>query len=63
MTDRTTISEQHAGDVDEAQYSRELGRCAVELFGVPWPLAPILIIACGLALLWAALRSKDLMRK
>jgi hypothetical protein len=35
----------------------------LELFGVPWPLAPILIAACGLALLWAALRSKDPMKK
>lgn len=34
-----------------------------EWFGVPWPLAPILIVACGLALLWAALRGKDPMRK
>jgi hypothetical protein len=33
MTDLTTIPGLHAGDVDEAQYSRKLGRCAV---GAVW---------------------------
>lgn len=34
-----------------------------ELFQVPWPLAPILLIACGLAVLWGVLSDKHLMRK
>ena len=34
-----------------------------ELFQVPWPLAPILIIGCGLAVLWGALSGKQMMKK
>jgi hypothetical protein len=29
-----------------------------ELFRVSWPLVPVLIIGCGLALLWSALRGR-----
>ena len=34
-----------------------------ELFQVQWPLAPILIIGCGLAVLWGAISGKHLMKK
>lgn len=34
-----------------------------ELFQVPWPLAPILIIGCGLAVLWGAISGKHMMKK
>ncbi len=34
-----------------------------ELFRVPFPLAPVLIIFCGLAVLWGALRGQHLMKK
>ena len=34
-----------------------------ELLQVPWPLAPILIIGCGLAILWGALSGKQMMKK
>lgn len=34
-----------------------------ELFQVPWPLVPILIIGCGLAVLWGVLGDKHLMKK
>ena len=31
-----------------------------ELFHVSWPLAPVLIIGCGLAVLWGAFSGKDM---
>lgn len=34
-----------------------------ELFRVPWPLAPILIIGCGLAMLWGIYTGRPLMKK
>ncbi|MDH3195815.1 MAG: hypothetical protein OEL78_05835 [Hyphomicrobiales bacterium] len=34
-----------------------------DLLQVPWPLAPILLIGCGLAVLWGAVTGKPLMRK
>lgn len=34
-----------------------------ELLQVPWPLAPILIIVCGLALAWGAVSGKHMMKK
>lgn len=34
-----------------------------ELFEVPWPLAPLLIIGCGLAVLWGALQDRHLTKK
>ncbi len=34
-----------------------------ELFEVPWPLAPVLIILCGFAILWGALAGRHVMRK
>ena len=34
-----------------------------ELFQVQWPLAPILLIGCGLAALWGAVSGKNLMKK
>ncbi|MCP4316039.1 MAG: hypothetical protein GY789_08480 [Hyphomicrobiales bacterium] len=34
-----------------------------ELFQVSWPLAPFLIIGCGLTVLWGVLRGKHLMKK
>jgi hypothetical protein len=34
-----------------------------ELFRVPWPLAPVLLILCGLAILWGALAGRHVMRK
>lgn len=34
-----------------------------ELFTVPWPLVPILLILCGLAVLWGAVSGKHIMKK
>ena len=34
-----------------------------ELFQVQWPLAPILLIGCGLAVLWGVVSGKHLMKK
>jgi len=34
-----------------------------ELYQVPWPLAPFLIIGCGLAVLWGAVSGKHMMKK
>ena len=34
-----------------------------ELFQVPWPLAPVLIIGCGLAILWGLFSGKHMMKK
>lgn len=34
-----------------------------ELFNVPLPLAPILIIFCGAAVLWGVLKDRHLMKK
>jgi len=34
-----------------------------ELLDVRWPLAPVLIIGCGVAVLWGALRGKHLTRE
>jgi len=34
-----------------------------ELFKVPWPLGPVLIILCGVAILWGALSGRHVMRK
>jgi hypothetical protein len=34
-----------------------------ELYQVPWPLAPILILGCGLAVLWGAVSGKHVMKK
>ena len=34
-----------------------------ELFQVPWPLVPILIIGCGLAVLWGAVSGRNMLKK
>ncbi|MDU8914224.1 hypothetical protein [Aestuariicoccus sp. MJ-SS9] len=34
-----------------------------ELFKIPWPLAPFLMIGCGLAVLWGVFGGKYLMKK
>lgn len=34
-----------------------------ELFNIPWPLAPILIIGCGLAILFGALSGIHMLKK
>ena len=34
-----------------------------ELFGISWPLAPFLIIGCGLAILWGVFSGKNLVKK
>jgi len=34
-----------------------------ELFQVRWPLAPILIIGCGFAVLWGAIADEDMIKK
>jgi hypothetical protein len=34
-----------------------------ELFRIPWPLVPVLIILCGLAVLWGVLSGRHVMRK
>ncbi|UCH72628.1 MAG: hypothetical protein JSU82_09530 [Rhodospirillales bacterium] len=34
-----------------------------ELLAVPWPLVPVLIILCGMAILWGALSGRYVMRK
>lgn len=34
-----------------------------EIFEVPWPLVPVLIILCGLAVLWGAFSGRHMMRK
>lgn len=34
-----------------------------EMFQVPWPLAPILIIGCGLVVLWGVVSGKHMMKK
>lgn len=33
------------------------------LFEVPWPLAPFILIGCGLVVLWGAFRGKHLNEK
>jgi hypothetical protein len=34
-----------------------------ELFMVPWPLVPILLILCGMVVLWGAVSGKHMMKK
>ncbi|MGI9437961.1 MAG: hypothetical protein ACR2Q4_24535 [Geminicoccaceae bacterium] len=34
-----------------------------ELSQVPWPLVPVLLILCGLTVLWGVVSGKDLMKK
>lgn len=34
-----------------------------DLFQVQWPLAPLILIACGIAVLWGALSGTHLMKK
>ncbi len=34
-----------------------------ELFKVPWPLVLILLILCGLAVLWGAVSGKHMVKK
>lgn len=34
-----------------------------ELFMVPWPVVPILLILCGLAVLWGAVSGRHMMKK
>ena len=34
-----------------------------EMFNISWPLAPFLIIGCGLALLWGVFSGKNLVKK
>ena len=34
-----------------------------ELLQVPWPLAPILIIGCGVAVLWGVFSGRHMMKK
>lgn len=34
-----------------------------ELIKVPWPLVPILLILCGLVVLWGAISGKHVMKK
>lgn len=34
-----------------------------ELLSIPWPLVPVLIILCGVAILWGALSGSHVMRK
>ncbi len=34
-----------------------------ELFAVPWPLVPILLILCGVAVLWGIVSGKHVMKK
>lgn len=34
-----------------------------ELFQVPWPLAPVLIIGSGVAILWGVISGKRIIKK
>ena len=34
-----------------------------ELFQVPWPLVPVLLILCGIAVLWGIVSGRHVMRK